>query len=311
MQKTLRNGAARGRPDLLVARRAARQWGVLSLQELRDCGLSVECVRGRVRRGHLHRMHRGVYAVGHPNPPLEGRLLAAVKACGLGSVLSHFSHAALVGLVRWDGRYPEVTVTGTAARSHPRIRVHRTLLLEPADVSRHGVIPVTSVARTLVDLGSQLELQPLRRVVRQAQSMKLVELRELVELLGRLGRPRGAGKLAEILATGPAPTRSELEDTVLDLMLTAGFAQPEVGVPMVLAGRTVIPDFRWPVRQLVVEADGAAWHDHKLAREDDVERQAALEAHGDRVLRVTWDQAVLRPAETIARIRAAGGPLER
>ena len=284
---------------------------MLSLQELRDCGLSVDCVRGRVRRGHLHRMHRGVYAVGHPNPPLEGRFFAAVKACGRRALLSNFSVAALVGLMRWDGRYPEVTVTGSGARSHPGIRVHRTLLLEPADISRHGVIPITSVARTLVDLSSQLELQPLRRAVRQAQSMKLVELRELVELLGRLGRPRGAGKLAQILATGPAPTRSELEDTVLDLMLAAGFARPEVGVPLVLPARTVIPDFRWPAQQLVVEADGAAWHDHKLAREDDVERQTLLEAQGERVLRVTWDQAVLRPAETIARIRAAGAPPER
>ncbi len=64
----------------------------------------------------------------------------------------------------------------------------------------------------------------------------------------------------------------------------------------------MIPDFRWPDRQLVVEADGAAWHDDPLAREDDAERQALLEAHGERVLRVTWSQAVGRPAQTLARI---------
>jgi very-short-patch-repair endonuclease len=70
----------------------------------------------------------------------------------------------------------------------------------------------------------------------------------------------------------------------------------------------VIPDFRWPAQRLVVEADGAAWHDHRFAREDDAERQALLERHGERVLRVTWSQAVARPHETVARLRAAGVP---
>ena len=50
----------------------------------------------------------------------------------------------------------------------------------------------------------------------------------------------------------------------------------------------MVPDFRWPAQRLVLEADGAAWHDQKVAREDDVERQALLEAHGERVVRVTW-----------------------
>jgi very-short-patch-repair endonuclease len=75
------------------------------------------------------------------------------------------------------------------------------------------------------------------------------------------------------------------------------------------SGRRVVPDFRWPEQHLVVEADGAAWHDNQLAREDDAERQALLEAHGERVLRVTWDQAIARPGQTLARIRAAGAPL--
>ena len=71
----------------------------------------------------------------------------------------------------------------------------------------------------------------------------------------------------------------------------------------------MIPDFRWPCRRLIVEADGAAWHGHRLAHEDDAERQALLESHGERVLRVTWEQAVARRAETLARLRAAGAPV--
>jgi len=95
---------------------------------------------------------------------------------------------------------------------------------------------------------------------------------------------------------------------VLDLMLDGGLEHPDVNVPLMLGGRRVIPDFRWPRERLVVEADGAAWHDNKVAREDDAERQALLEASGERVVRVTWQQAVERPAETLARFRAAGAP---
>ena len=59
-----------------------------------------------MRNGRLHQFHRGVYAVGHPNLPLEGRLLAAVKACGPAAVLSHYSAAALWGFIDWDDRFP-------------------------------------------------------------------------------------------------------------------------------------------------------------------------------------------------------------
>jgi very-short-patch-repair endonuclease len=297
------------RADVRVARRAAEEWGVLSLDELRACGLSSDAVSVRVANGRLHPRHRGVYAVGHANPPLEGRFLAAVKACGPGAVLSHFSAAALLGFVRWDDRYPEVTVRGPATRVHAGIRVHRSGALDPQDVARHDGIAVTAPARTLLDLASTVDYLALRRAVRQAQSLGRVDIRHLVEVLRRLGPRRGSRNLARVVATGPAPTRSMLEDAVLDLVLSGGLAHPAVNAPLVVGGRRVVPDFRWPRERLVVEADGAAWHDHKLAREDDAERQALLEAHGERVVRVTWHQAITRRAETLARLRAAGAPL--
>jgi very-short-patch-repair endonuclease len=94
----------------------------------------------------------------------------------------------------------------------------------------------------------------------------------------------------------------------LDLILRGGCEHPQVNVPLHLAARRVIPDFRWPAQRLVVEADGAAWHDGALQREDDAERQALLEALGERVLRVTWRQAVTERAQTLARLHAAGAP---
>ena len=116
--------------------------------------------------------------------------------------------------------------------------------------------------------------------------------------------------MRRVLAAGPAPTRSVLEDVVLRLIDEAGLPRPDVNVPLILGGRRVIPDFRWPDRHLIVEADGATWHDNKLAREADAERQALLEAHGERVLRVTWSQAVGSPRRSMTRIQSAfGDPL--
>jgi very-short-patch-repair endonuclease len=186
--------------------------------------------------------------------------------------------------------------------------VHRTKLLEERDLAARDGIPITAPARTLVDLASVLDQRALRRAVRQAQSLGLVDHRGLADAMNRLRPRRGIVKLARVLAAGPAPTRSELEDVVLDLLLRGGFERPDVNVPLFLGRRRVIPDFRWPAQRLVVEADGAAWHDDKLAREDDAERQALLEAHGERVLRVTWRQAVGERALTLARFRAAGAP---
>ena len=95
---------------------------------------------------------------------------------------------------------------------------------------------------------------------------------------------------------------------VLDLILAGLIQHPDVNRPLTINGRRVIPDFRWPTQRLVIEADGAEWHDNPIAREDDAQRQAILEAHGERVLRVTWQQAITRRAETLERIRAAGAP---
>jgi hypothetical protein len=294
---------------VLVARRAADAWGVLSLDELFACGLSRTEVRVRVRNGQLHPLHRGVYAVGHANVTLEGRFLAAVKASGPGAVLSHVSAAALWGFMQWDDRYPEVTVVGTAPRAHPGLRIHRTTTFDRDDAARHRGMPITSPARTLLDLAARLDHGALRSATRRAQSLYRVNLRQLAAVLARHRQRPGSARLARIIATGPAPTRSELEDVVLDLILRGGHVHPNVNLPYFVGGRRTVPDFRWPEQRLVIEADGAAWHDNQLAREDDAERQALLEADGERVRRVTWDQAIARPGQTLSRIRAAGAPL--
>ena len=295
------------RVDQRVAALAAECWGVVSTAELLACGLSYHAIATRRQAGHLHRLHRGVYGVGHPNLAWQGDLLAAAKACAPGALLSHFSAAALWGFLDFDeNRRPDVTIASRCGAWHPGIRVHRTSMLAPRDRARTQSIPVTAPARTLLDLAPILDDRALRSLVRRAQGLKRVNLRQLNEVLTRLGPRRGSRRLAAVIATGPAPTRSVLEDMVLDLLLAGGFAHPDVNKELRIGERRIIPDFRWPHERLIVEADGSAWHDEKVAREDDAERQALLEACGERVVRVTWAQAVTEPMQTLARVRAAG-----
>lgn len=282
---------------------------MLSTAELRECGLTRGAITRRRARGYLHRLHTGVWAVGHARPSPEGILLAAVKACGPGAVLSH---RAATG--HWEFLDPvegpiEVTVTGSATRVIPGLVVHRTAVLEPRDVTRHRGVPVTRPARTLLDLAAVGGSGELRQAVRRAQGQRRVAIPQLVEVIERLGPRRGSRRLARVIAAGPAPTRSVLEDVVLDLILAAGIAHPDVNRPLLVGTRRVVPDFRWPAERLIVEADGAAWHENPIARVDDAERQALLEVHGERVVRVSWEQAIDRRSETVRRVLAAGAPV--
>ncbi len=296
------------REDERVAALAAPQWGVVDVAQLHSCGITDAGIESRVARGLLHRKHQGVYAVGHPHLPLEGRFLAALLACGEGAVLSHRAAAAAGGYLAWQGGPIDVLVKDTTTRVHEGIRVHRTQRLEPHEIQRRNGLTTTTPARTLVDLAAVLDAKALRRATREAQAQKRVTHAELIRTLERLRPCRGARKLEQLLATGPAPTGSELEDLVLDLLLNAGFQRPAINQAITLGATTIVPDFRWPEQRLTLEADGAEWHDNPIARADDAERQALLEAHGDRVIRVRWQQVIRDRPRTVARLRAAGAP---
>ncbi|MEJ7876012.1 MAG: type IV toxin-antitoxin system AbiEi family antitoxin domain-containing protein [Solirubrobacterales bacterium] len=287
---------------------AAEAEGVLDLGELGACGLDRKAVAWRAEHGRLHRMHQGIYAVGHPSVSLRGRFIAATKACGPDASLSHRSAAVRDGFMEWIERDVEVTIPPSVTRVRPGIQVHRSSLITRGDLMVRDNVFVTKPTWTVVALASVLSPVQLRRATRNALALKRTSLPGLAATLDRVGPQRGTRALREILAKGAVPTRSELEDVVYDLILAGGFAAPQVNAPLRLGGRIVIPDFRWPEQCLVVEADGAKWHDNALARLDDAERQALLERHGDTVLRIRWDEAVARPAAAWKRLEAVGAP---
>lgn len=295
------------RPDLAVARLAAEQNSIISTRQLAACGLDSGATTIRLRRGQLHRIHRGVYAVGTGALTLRGELTAAVFACGDGAVLSHHAAAAWWEMLPWDGRLPEVTVPRAAGRRRGQIQPRWSCSLDPRDVWRRDSILITSPARTALDLATKLAPTALRRVVRQSLAEGRVSIRQLAEVLDRSSGHRGIGALRDIVADGHIPTRSELEDRALDLLREGGIERPEVNAELVLDGRRIRPDLLWRRQRLVVELDGAMWHSDRLTRENDASRQALLEACGYRVLRISWRELVDSPRQTLARIRAALG----
>ena len=282
---------------------------MLSVDELRRCGLSRQAIANRARSGRLHRVYRGVYAVGHQGISPRGRFRAALKAVGGDAVLSHQAAAIVWGLLDPRDMVPELTI-GDGRRCRLRgIRTYRRGL-EMSEITRHHGLSVTTPMRTVLDCAAVLDGRTLRRVIREVIGAGRVRPTELAAAVATARGLPGIGKLRDILAGGLG-TRSELEEVVLGLIVAEGFLRPDVNVPLFLDGHRVIPDFRWPEARVVVEADGAAWHDNPIARAEDLERQRLLERHGETVLRVTWRQAVGQPRAVLRRIRDAGAPLAR
>ncbi|MEA2221914.1 MAG: hypothetical protein QOH83_290 [Solirubrobacteraceae bacterium] len=288
---------------MLVARHAAGQNAVVSARQLQECGLTSRAITLRTRRGTLHRVYRGVYSVvGREALTMKGRMTAAVLACGAGAILSHWAAGAWWQLVEWDERDPEVTVRGGGGRKVDGIRVHRTRGLDRRDVWTRESILVTSPARTALDIASH---KALRRVLRQAQAEGRLSVGQLRDVHTRANGHPGAPALLAVIADGPTPTRSVAEDLLLDLVHKAGLPPPEVNPPLQLGGTTLLPDLLWRAHKLVVEVDGEQFHASRQAREDDARKQAILESHGYRVLRISYAQLTRHPEQTIARIAQA------
>jgi len=295
-------------PDLRAARLAATQHGCIRSDQLAACGLDHAAVARRVRKGWLHRLHLGVYAVGYPSDALHAQFMAAVLAGGDDARLSHWSSCALAELVRWDGRTIEITVRGSAAHSRPGIRFHRARSLHPHDTTKLHGIPCTTPARAILEIAPQLSDQRLKRLIRKAQAEKRANVRQIAAVLRRARGHRATRRIADVIATGPAPTASGHEDLVLDLILEAGFEHPVVNARLVVGGAPYYPDLRWPAHRLSLEIDSSPWHDGPLAQQLDADRQAELEAAGERVLRTTRAQAIRAPQQLVDRLVAAGAP---
>jgi hypothetical protein len=224
----------RNRPrDWVIARLGDRQQGVAAHWQLLEAGFRPSAIARRVDAGRLHPRHRGVYAVGHRRLTRKGRWMAAVLACGPDALLSHRSAAALWELPAGGSGPIHVTVPGRRKKGQEGIRVHNVRHLHRADRTLIDNIPVTSLARTLLDLTETETAQRLRTLVEASERLDLFDLTQIEDVIAGSPGRHGIKPLRAVLARlrGPPPdTRSRLERRFLESVREARLPEPSVNV---------------------------------------------------------------------------------
>ena len=283
-----------------LATLAGRQHGVVSIRQLQRLGLSYKSIRRAVAVGRLHRLHHGVYAVGHTNLSLQGWCLAAVLASGPQALLSHYSAGWLLGLVS-TRPIPVHVTTPVPRKRRGSIRIHHSRTLIDADRALEQGVPATSVARTALDLAAIVRFRSLRRLIRRSEELKAFDLSDFHSVLARNRGHRGAFHLERALAVYEPPrfTRSELEREFLALVEQAGLPQPVTALNV--AGYEL--DVYWPELRFAVELDVYATHGGHEPFEEDRRRDEDLKLAGVELTRVTGRRLECEPQQVLDRIR--------
>jgi len=278
---------------------ATRQHGVVSIRQLHKLGFSKRAVHKSVAGGRLHRLHHGVYAVGHTNLSLHGRCLAAVLASGPRSLLSHYSAGWVLGLIS-TRPIPVHVTTPLPRKRRDRVRIHHSRTLIDADRALEDGIPVTSAARTALDLAGVLRYRSLRKLLRRAEELKVFDLPEFLSVMDRNRGHRGNRKLERALAIYEPPrfTRSELEREFVASAIRFGLSQPVTAFNV--AGYEL--DVYWPELRFAVELDVYATHGGHEPFEADRVRDQELKLAGVELTRVTGRRFEREPRRVMERV---------
>src|SRR3954469_486883 len=278
---TVSENSARPTMDGAIARLAAAQRGVVARRQLLEMGVARGDIDHRLRLHRLHRVHRAVYSPGPPSALRgEGRWMAAVLACGPGAVLSHAAPGAHWNLRSSSAAVVDVTVPSHGGRrKQTGIRLHRSATLTPDQRAVHEGIPVTTVARTLLDLADSNDRRTAERATDQAEVPGLFDLTAVQQAIAANPGRKGAAAMRRVLeeyGEGAGLTESELEDEFLRLCDRFGIRRPEVQ-PQIGPDR---PDFLWRDQSLVVETDGWRWHGGRDRWEADQRKTLRLQTQG-------------------------------
>ena len=230
--------------------------------------------------------------------------MAAVLACGPGAALGYASAAALWDLRRAEPVGWHVVVPTTGGRRRPGLRIHRHPGLTADETTRHRGIPVTTPARTILDLaGTKAPDRELKHALDQAEIQELTDYPALDAMAAAHPGHRGSARLSRTLReyeAGTARTCSGLEVAFLELCERHGLPRPQVDVPIAL----LTVDFVFERQRVAVETDSWRWHHGRAAFEREHERDAVLAAAGYRTLRFT-DRQIARAPETVVRALSA------
>ncbi len=283
-----------------LAALADRQHGVVSIRQLRRLGYTHRSVQRGVEVGRLHRLHQGVFAVGHTNLSLQGRCLAAVLASGPGALLSHYSAGWLHGLIA-TRPIPIHVTTPVPRKRRDAVRIHHSRTLIDADRTLEQGIPITSVARSALDLAAIVRFRSLRRFIRRSEELRVFDLADFRSVLARNRGHRGAFHLERAIGIYEPPrlTRSELEREFLVLVERAGLPLPSTN--FVVAGYEL--DVYWPELCFAVELDVYETHGAHEPFEEDRRRNEDLKLGGIEMTRVTGRRLEREPRQVMERIR--------
>ena len=267
---------------------AERQHGVIARRQLVNLGFSGSAIARMLEAGRLHRVHRGVYAVGHSVLRREGWWLAAVLAGGPGAFAGHRLAGTIWDLITWSGR-PSVTVPSWRASTR-EIRFH-TRSLPVDEVTTELGIPVTSVPRTLLDLASVLPPDRLLNAINEAEERGLGDALSLPVLIERHRGERGVAVLRSVLAdAGYGVTDRELEAGFARFVARHRLPRPELNAWIRVGIDHFKADCAWREQRVIVELHSARHHSTVPKVTRDAARDRRLMLAGWTVIHVTWAQ---------------------
>ncbi|HEX5982698.1 MAG TPA: DUF559 domain-containing protein [Solirubrobacterales bacterium] len=274
--------------------------------QLLALGIGEDAIEHRLGLGRLHRLHQGVYAVGHRLVPKQGWWVAAVLASRPDAVLSHRSAAALWGLRDYSGGTIHVTLPRKST-STKQIRRHLSLL-PPDEWKVEEGIPVTSVPRTIFDLAATEPVDAVKAMLRESEFRQLYDRLSLWDLLDRYPGKRGSRKvrlaLEQLKEEPVGRKRSRLEERFAPFLHRHHLPLPRFNDWIDLGDKRYQVDCHWPGTNQIVELDGWEGHGTRSAFREDRTRDRRLRVAGYSVTRLTWNQLDDEPEAVAADLRA-------
>lgn len=291
---------------------AAGQHDLVTRDQMRQLGLSDKRIASWIRRGRIHRARRGVYIVGKARLGEQGRIHAAVLACGPGAVASHRSAAYLLGIGERSPRVVDVIVTGQRGRKVDGIRVHDVPYPTRGELRIVDGISCTDAARTVVDLAGTYGELGLHGVFERAATEKVLDLAAIEALLDAGPTRRGAPCLRRVIEvwrpvvekTNFKDARSLFEVKLLPLLSATKLQMPRVNATVETLETVLEVDLLWPAERFVVEADSRRHHTNDAAFVRDRRRDRELMDVDHAVLRVSWDETEQHPEVIFTTVRA-------
>ncbi|TML78260.1 MAG: DUF559 domain-containing protein [Actinobacteria bacterium] len=295
-------------PAARLSRLAANQHGIFTRSQALSLGVPRSTIARRLAGGVWVQLFPGVYAFAASPVTWRRSLLSACLVSGPSAVASHRAAASLWELAGFTAPVIEVSVPRSCKRARADA-VHRPRLLPRADVTRVDGIPVTTVARTLVDIAGDVRIEALEEALDDALRRRLTSIRQLWRCLERVGTSgrTGTARLRGLLAARDGPgtvPQSVFETRLLRAIHAAKLPRPELQFPVETGMGRALLDFAYPNQRVAIEADGFRWHSSRLRWDHDRERRNALSVLRWKIIHATWSQLRDRPDEIVAAVRA-------